>query len=88
MILLSENKHFHNIFTILFVHLISIFEEPACKKSNLWGDGNFVLIFAPYSCGIFLYQKQQGEQLLGNFLEGVPENREESSQLAHLPLPE
>ena len=58
------------------------------KNQIFGGTGNFVSILAPYSHGTFLNSKQQGEQPLGNFLKGVPENREESIQLAHLPLPE
>ena len=88
MILTSENKHFHNVFVILFVPLISIFEEPACRRPNHWGNDNFVSIFPSYSHDIFLHPKQPGEQPLGNFLEGVPEIMEENSQLAHLSLPE
>ena len=34
MKLSGENKCFHNVFARLFVDLISIFKEPACKKKK------------------------------------------------------
>ena len=41
MILSSKNNHFCNVFAGVFLDSISIFEEPACKKPNLWTAGNF-----------------------------------------------
>ena len=67
-------KCFHNIFERLLVDLIYIFEEPACKKPNLWGAGNFIFwFFSPYSHGTFLHPQWQEEQPPGNFLQAVPE---------------
>ena len=79
MILSSENKHFHGVFARPFVYSISIFEDPACEKPNLCGASNIFLLFASYSHGTFLHAKQQEEQPMGNFLQRVPEYREESS---------
>ena len=80
----SENKYCHNVGTIPNFFGPSIFKMPACEKKS-FGGGHFVLIISPNSHGTSLHPQQQEEQHLGNFPKAVPEYREESSQLAHLP---
>ena len=83
MILPGENKCFHNVFARLFVDLISIFKEHACKKPNFWGAGNFfdylpLTAMAPFTPKVARrtnsrkfssgsFQVQGGEQSIGTF---------------------
>ena len=48
----------------------------------------FFFIICPLQQWHFLTPKAARRKPLGNFLQGVPEYREKSNQLAHLPLPE
>ena len=91
MILSGENKLFCNVFARLFVDLISIFKEPACKKKQIFG-GLAIFFFFDYllltAMALSYTQSGKTNNLWEIFFRQFLSTGEQSSQLAHLPLQE